>query len=120
MIVPGHDYRRGNQPIRKLKDQHMARPDSENQPLNTSDQWVDVFCDESQSSSCHLDIGGSSSYHPDMGSSSSYHPNIGGSSSFHLEQPPISFDMFGNNMYSTPPQATFNPVVDPPDVYNTS
>ncbi|PPD99947.1 hypothetical protein GOBAR_DD03047 [Gossypium barbadense] len=56
-----------------------------------------------------LDLGGSSSYHPDIGSSSSFHP----------EQPLISFDMFGNNMYSTPPQATFNPAVDPPDVYST-
>ncbi|KHG10909.1 hypothetical protein F383_03241 [Gossypium arboreum] len=27
--------------------------------------------------------------------------------------------MFGNNMYSTPPQAMFDPVVDLPDVYST-
>ncbi|PPS03612.1 hypothetical protein GOBAR_AA17046 [Gossypium barbadense] len=87
---------------------------------------VDNLCQSSHnnllmstSTSYHPNIGGSSSYHSDMGGSSSYHPNISGSSSFHLEQPPISFDMFGNNMYSTSPQATFDPAVDPPDVYNT-
>ncbi|PPD95848.1 hypothetical protein GOBAR_DD07106 [Gossypium barbadense] len=129
MIVPGHGYRCGNQPMKELKDQHMADPDSEDQPLNTSDQWVDAFCDESQSSSYHLDMGGSSSYHPnmsclssyhlDMGGSSSYHSDIGGLSLFHPEQPPILFDIFGNNMYSTLPQATFHPAADPPDVYST-
>ncbi|PPS01190.1 hypothetical protein GOBAR_AA19470 [Gossypium barbadense] len=93
----------------EIEDQHMAEPDSEDQALNTLDQWVNAFCNESQSSSYHSDIGGSSSYHP----------KIGGSSSFHPEQPLISFDMFCNNMYSTPSQATFNPVADPPDVYST-
>ncbi|XP_040940093.1 protein MAIN-LIKE 1-like [Gossypium hirsutum] len=43
----------------------------------------------------------------------------GGSSPFDLEQPPTSVDMFGNNMYSTPPQATIDPVANPSDVYNT-
>ncbi|PPR89104.1 hypothetical protein GOBAR_AA31585 [Gossypium barbadense] len=113
MIVPGHSYRRGNQPTVEVEDQHMAEPDSENQVLNTSEQWVDTFCDKSQRSSYYPDIGGSSSYHPetggsssyhsDMGGSSSYHSDIGGSSPFDLEQPPTSVDMFGNNMYSTPP-----------------
>ncbi|PPR81610.1 hypothetical protein GOBAR_AA39104 [Gossypium barbadense] len=107
----------------------MAEPDSEDQVLNTSEQWVNTFCDESQSSSYNPDIGGSSSYHPDIGGSSSYHPNMGGSSSYHpdiggsslfdLEQPSTSVDMFGNNMYSTPPQATIDPVANPSDVYNT-
>ncbi|PPD95791.1 hypothetical protein GOBAR_DD07180 [Gossypium barbadense] len=83
MIVPSHGYRHGNQPMGELEDQHMAKPDLEDQYLNTSHQWVDAFCDESQSSS--------------------YHPDMGGSNSFHPKQPPISFDMFGNNMYSTPP-----------------
>ncbi|PPD92159.1 hypothetical protein GOBAR_DD10901 [Gossypium barbadense] len=55
---------------------------------------------------------------PNMGDSSSYHLAIGGLSLFHPEQQPISFDMFGNNMYSTPPKATFDPVADPPDVYS--
>ncbi|PPS09233.1 hypothetical protein GOBAR_AA11424 [Gossypium barbadense] len=119
MIVPGHGYRRGNQPTVEVEDQHMVEPDSEDQVLNTSEQWVDTFCDESQSSSYNLDIGGSSSYHSDMGGSSSYHPDIGGLSPFDLEQPPTSVDMFGNNMYSTPPQATIDPVANPSDVYNT-
>ncbi|KAH1106246.1 hypothetical protein J1N35_010014 [Gossypium stocksii] len=64
-------------------------------------------------------ISGSSSYHSDIGGLSSYHPDIGDLSSFHLEQPSISFDMFGNNVYSTRPQATFGPTVDPPNVYST-
>ncbi|PPR92698.1 hypothetical protein GOBAR_AA27972 [Gossypium barbadense] len=85
MIVPGHGYRRGNQPMVEVEDQHMAKPDSEDQVLNTSEQWVDTFCDKSQSSSYNLDIGGASSYHPDMGGSSSYHSDIGGSSPFDLE-----------------------------------
>ncbi|PPR82842.1 hypothetical protein GOBAR_AA37877 [Gossypium barbadense] len=119
MIVSGHGYRRGNQPMGELENQHMAEPNSEDQPLNTSGQWVDAFCDESQSNSYHSDIAGSSSYHPDIGGSSSYHPNIGGSSSFHPNQLSISFDMFGNNMYSTPPQAMFDLVADLPDVYST-
>ncbi|KAK5825137.1 hypothetical protein PVK06_019941 [Gossypium arboreum] len=111
------------------EDQHIAEPDSEDQVLNTSEQWVDTFCDESQSSSYNPDIGGSSSYHPDMGDSSSYHPDMGGSSSYHpdidgsslfdLEQPLTLVDMFGNNMYSTPPQATIDPVANPLDMYNT-
>ncbi|KAK5839549.1 hypothetical protein PVK06_008350 [Gossypium arboreum] len=67
IMVPGHGYRRGNQPMGELADQHMAEPDLEAQPLNTLDQWVNAFCDESQSSSYHLDIGSSSSYHPNMG-----------------------------------------------------
>ncbi|PPD79165.1 hypothetical protein GOBAR_DD23913 [Gossypium barbadense] len=56
----------GSQPMGELdpKDQHMAKLDLEDQPLNISDQWVDTFCDGSQSSS----------YHPDMDDSSSYHP----------------------------------------------
>ncbi|PPS02917.1 hypothetical protein GOBAR_AA17736 [Gossypium barbadense] len=103
----------------ELQDQHMAELDSEDQPLNTSNQWVDAFCDESQSSSYYSDIGGSNSYHSDIGGSSSYHSDIGGSSLFHPEQPLISFDMFSNNMDSTPSQAIFDPVVDPPDVYST-
>ncbi|KAG8492323.1 hypothetical protein CXB51_009798 [Gossypium anomalum] len=70
MIVPGHGYRRGNQPTVEVEDQHMADPDSGDQVLNTSEQWVDTFCNESQSSSYNPDIGGSSSYHPDMGGSS--------------------------------------------------
>ncbi|PPS08764.1 hypothetical protein GOBAR_AA11900 [Gossypium barbadense] len=105
----GHDYRRGNQPTVEVEDQHMAEPDSEDQVLNTSKQWVDTFCDLSQNSS----------YNPDIGGSSSYHPDICGSSPFNLEQPPTSVDMFGNNMYSTPPQATIDPVANPSDVYNT-
>ncbi|PPS20065.1 hypothetical protein GOBAR_AA00518 [Gossypium barbadense] len=103
----------------ELEDQHMVEPDSDDQPLNTLDQWVNVFCDESQSSLYNLDIGCPSSYHPDMGDSGSYHLDIGGSSSFHPEQPPISFDMFGNNMYSTSPQAKFDPTADPSNVYST-
>ncbi|PPD93415.1 hypothetical protein GOBAR_DD09661 [Gossypium barbadense] len=95
--VHGHDYKCGNQPMGELEDQHMV-----NLTLNTSDQWVDVFSDESQSSSCHPYMGGSTSYHLDMGSSSSYHPDIGGSSSF----------LF------TSPQATFDPAFDPLDMYN--
>ncbi|MFQ6649847.1 hypothetical protein Gotur_023370 [Gossypium turneri] len=89
--VPDHNYRRGSQPMGELdlKDQHMVEPESEDQFLNTSDQWVGAFCDGSQNSS--------------------YHP----------EKPPISFDMFVNNMYYTLPQATFNPAVDPLDVYST-
>ncbi|KAK5824083.1 hypothetical protein PVK06_018846 [Gossypium arboreum] len=71
------------------------------------------------SSSYHPDMGGLSSYHPDMGGSSSYYLDIGGSSPFDLEQPPTSVDMFGNNMYSTPSQATIDPVANPSDVYNT-
>ncbi|KAL1149207.1 hypothetical protein V6Z11_A10G176800 [Gossypium hirsutum] len=43
MIVPGHSYRRGNQPMVEVEDQHMAEPDSEDQVLNTSEQWVDFF-----------------------------------------------------------------------------
>ncbi|KAH1081975.1 hypothetical protein J1N35_021736 [Gossypium stocksii] len=117
--VLGHGYRRRNQPMRELEDQHMTELNSEDQPLNTSEQWVDAFCDESQSSSYHSDISGSSSYHSDMSGSSLYHPDRGGSSSFHPKQPPISFDMFSNNMYSTPPQATFDSTADPPDVYST-
>ncbi|KAL1176470.1 hypothetical protein V6Z11_A04G160700 [Gossypium hirsutum] len=129
IIVPGHGYRSGNQPTVEVEDQHIAEPDSEDQVLNTSEQWVDTFCDESHSSSYNPDIGGSSSYHPDMGGSSSYHPNMGGSSPYHpdiggsspfdLKQPPTSVDMFGNNMYPTPPQATIDPVANPSDVYNT-
>ncbi|PPS11975.1 hypothetical protein GOBAR_AA08657 [Gossypium barbadense] len=119
MTVPDYGYRRGNQPTEGVDDQYMAEPDSEDQVFNTLDQWVDAFCDESQSSSYNPDIGGLSSYNPDMSGSSSYHPDIGGSSPFHLEQPPTSFDMFGNNMYSTPPQATIDPVANPSDVYNT-
>ncbi|PPD75536.1 hypothetical protein GOBAR_DD27534 [Gossypium barbadense] len=102
MIVPDHDYRRGSQPMGELEDQHMVELDSEDQPLNTLDQWVDAFYDGSRSNSYHLDIGGLSSYHPDMGSLSPYLP----------EQPMISFDLFGNNMYFTPPQATFDPAAD--------
>ncbi|KAH1107101.1 hypothetical protein J1N35_010869 [Gossypium stocksii] len=79
-------------------------------------QFADVH---SGSSLYHPDIGGSSSYHPDIGGSSSYYSDIGGSSPFHLEQPPTSFDMFGNKMYSTPHQATIDPAANPPDVYNT-
>ncbi|PPR87672.1 hypothetical protein GOBAR_AA33011 [Gossypium barbadense] len=118
MPVPSHGYRRGNQPMGELEDQHMADLDLKDQPLNTSDQWVNTFCDESQSTSYHSDIGGSSSYHPDISDLSSYHPDIGGSSSFHPKRPLISFDMFGNNMYSTQPQATFDPAADPSDVYS--
>ncbi|KAG8478772.1 hypothetical protein CXB51_028601 [Gossypium anomalum] len=62
MLVPSHGYRRGNQSMGELEDQHMAKLDSEDQPLNTSDQWVDAFYDESWSSSYHSNIGGSSSY----------------------------------------------------------
>ncbi|PPS09786.1 hypothetical protein GOBAR_AA10882 [Gossypium barbadense] len=97
----------------------MADPNSEDQPLNTLGQWVNAFCDESQSSSYHLDISGSSSYHLDIDGLISYYSDIGGSSLFHPERPTISFDMFGNNMYSTLPQAMFDPAVDPPDVYST-
>ncbi|KAH1047786.1 hypothetical protein J1N35_038570 [Gossypium stocksii] len=82
-LVPPHSYRRRNQLMGELEDQHMAEPNSEDQALNTSDQWVNAFCDESQSSLYHSNIGGSSSYHPDVGDSSSYHPDISDSSSFH-------------------------------------
>ncbi|PPS19315.1 hypothetical protein GOBAR_AA01253 [Gossypium barbadense] len=78
-----------------------------------------VHAEACGSSSYHPDMCDSSSYHPDMGGSSSYHPDIGGSSPFDLEQPLTLVDMFGNNMYSTPPQATIDPVVNPLDVYNT-
>lgn len=54
-----------------------------------------------------------------MNGASSYHPDIGSSSSFHPKQPLILFDMFGNNMYSMLPQATFDPAVDSHDVYST-
>ncbi|PPR83394.1 hypothetical protein GOBAR_AA37323 [Gossypium barbadense] len=50
---------------------------------------------------------------------SSSHLDIGGSSPFDLKQPLTSVDMFGNNMYSTPPQATIDSVANPSNVYNT-
>ncbi|KAK5825538.1 hypothetical protein PVK06_020382 [Gossypium arboreum] len=37
----------GSQPMGELEDQYMAEPDSEDQPLKTSDQWISAFCDES-------------------------------------------------------------------------
>ncbi|PPR96278.1 hypothetical protein GOBAR_AA24385 [Gossypium barbadense] len=104
MPIPDHNYKCGSQPMVELdpKDQHMAEPNPEDQPLNTrtsSDQWVDRFCEGSYSSSHHSKMGGSSSYHP--------------------EQPPISFDMFSDNMYSIPPLAMFNQATDPLDMYST-
>ncbi|PPD66214.1 hypothetical protein GOBAR_DD36909 [Gossypium barbadense] len=46
-IVSNHGYRRGNQLMMELENQHMVELDSEDQTLNTSGQWVDAFYDES-------------------------------------------------------------------------
>ncbi|PPS06925.1 hypothetical protein GOBAR_AA13719 [Gossypium barbadense] len=111
---------------------NWCEPDINHLPSNNRGvRWREIFVDavfcskhcnpyssEGSSGSYHPDMGGSSLYHPDMGGSSSYHLDIGGSSLFDLEQPPTSVDMFGNNMYSTPPQATIDPVSNPSDVYN--
>ncbi|KAK5771535.1 hypothetical protein PVK06_047752 [Gossypium arboreum] len=57
--------------------------------------------------------------------SNAYHLETGSfSSTYQQLQSPIIFDMFGSTpiddtMYSTPPQVTFDPVPDLPDVYNT-
>ncbi|KAG8472838.1 hypothetical protein CXB51_034756 [Gossypium anomalum] len=53
MIVKDRGYRCGNQHMGELEDQHMVEPYSEDQLWDTSDQWVNAFCDESQSSSYH-------------------------------------------------------------------
>ncbi|PPR81647.1 hypothetical protein GOBAR_AA39067 [Gossypium barbadense] len=89
MIVLNHSYRCGSQSMVEPnpKDQHMAKLDTEDQPLNTRTspgQWVGTFGERSQSNA----------YHSEMGYCSS---------TYMQPQPSIIFDMFGYTMYSTSP-----------------